>query len=112
MSATANGIAKSQPQMRGGDKLYAFAENKDGTFKQQPFELQVKGSMHDQSAKERDMSPYSQKTGSDHKPLESVHKDRMELTVSKLQGKNILAENKMPSIDREAEQKKITHQKR
>lgn len=109
MLQTANAIGETHKTMKGGDKLYAFANNGDGTYKQQPFEMQVKGSIHDQSAKERTMKPYGATNNStDHKPLDSVHKDRMNNTISELQGKNTLAENKMSSIDRAKEQKDLS----
>jgi hypothetical protein len=101
MLVTANAVMKThEKQMNGGDKLYAFAENGKENYKQQPFEMRVEGTKQDQSAEKKFMSPYSKDTQTDHKPLDSIHKDRMKLTISDLQGKNILAENNMPSQKR------------
>jgi len=98
-TATANGIAEiHKEEMIGRDRLYAYSQNADSTYKQQPYELHVTGSIHDQSAEERSMIPYSKDTGTDHNPLDSVHKDRMEYTISELQDRG-LSDNNFSSIN-------------
>lgn len=103
MNKTANGVVaahnknNSDTPMVGTNKLYVFARNENETFKQQPYELHVTGSEHDQLAKEYKMIPYSEKNNSsDHRPLDSIHKDKMEFTISDLKGRG-LSDYNMPS---------------
>ena len=108
MSVTADSLMKNSPEeMKRGDKIYMFAKNDNGSYKQQPFEVkhEPSPSISDVTKEEKTVGAYSANNGSDHQPLDSISKERMEMTISQLQGKNPMAENTMPQIDRAAEQK-------
>jgi hypothetical protein len=90
---TASVVARSHPNLTGKDKFYAFTENQNGSFKQQPYEVIVSGSAYDQSASQKTVNAYAPSDRKDvPQPLESVSKGEAQMTVMQLQGKNILAE--------------------
>jgi hypothetical protein len=90
-----------QAQLNGGDKLYGFAENNDGSFKQQPFEIQNRGSIFDRSANEKSISAYSPNNSSEHQPLDSVSRGDVEVKVMQFQDKNPLEFNSMSNNNRQ-----------
>lgn len=96
MIETGYGLMNTSPQeMKRGDKIYMFAKNEDGSFKQQPFEVKHEPSIEDVTKEEKTLGAYSANNRTDHQPLDSISKERMEMTISDLQGRNPLAENTM-----------------